>query len=76
MLSLRYLLGVIDLLFVSALSIVVLLIEEISEEELELCAFPIDEKLRSSKMSTELAWTEIYSSFNSVMFFSIMGISL
>ena len=59
MLSLRPIdgcrLGVIDLLFVSALSIVVLLIEEISEEELELCAFPMDEKLRSSKMSTEVA---------------------
>ena len=64
------------LLFVSALSIVVLLIEERSEDELELCAFPMDEKLRSSNMSTELAWTESCSSLSSVMCFSIMGISL
>ena len=59
MVSLRpidgYRLGVIDLLFVSALSIVVLLIDEISEEELEPCPFPMDEKLRSSNMSTEVA---------------------
>ena len=80
MVSLRpidgYRLGVIDLLFVSALSIVVLLIEEIKEEEFEPCPFPMDEKLRSSKISTEVAWTESCSSFSSVMFFSIIGISL
>ncbi len=45
---------VIDLL-VSALRMVVLLMELSREEELELVGFPIDEKLRSSKMSTALA---------------------